>query len=161
MATIRTAAAQPTLRIRRVIPSASLMSFQGEALGLLWRAAQQSSASQVAPVVVRYWSMENDTVDVEVALPIAELVDLDAGEVVVDALPGGGLMEHRHVGSHDTLGDAYGDLAAAVGDRATSGPAWEVYEWIPQGVAPDPASWPSPAEWTTLLVQPLEPEERR
>jgi hypothetical protein len=36
-----------------------------------------------------------------------------------------------------------------------NGPAWEVYEWIDLTREPDPQSWPAPADWRTLLVQPI------
>jgi hypothetical protein len=77
---------------------------------------------------------------------------LKAGE-----LPGGPVITTWHLGAHDSLGDAYGRLAAWLTDhdREAAGPAWEVYWWIDASQEPDPSLWPAPTEWRTELVQPL------
>jgi hypothetical protein len=61
----------------------------------------------------------------------------------------------RHDGAHDALGAAYARLAEATGAHEPAGPPWEVYEWIPLHVEPNPATWAPPAQWSTLLVQPV------
>jgi dihydrofolate reductase/effector-binding domain-containing protein len=146
---------QATLSVRQTVPLADLPRAQGESLGEVWRFLDRQGVVPAGPPFVRYHTFGGEQTDVEVGFPVA--LSNGEGRIVAGTLPGGPAVVTRHLGSHDTLAEAYDRLQKAVTEhrRETAGPGWEVYEWIDPAVEPDPARWPPPAEWRTVLVQPV------
>jgi effector-binding domain-containing protein len=147
---------QPVLSIRRNVAVAELAQAQGESLGALWRLLHGRGLVPAGPPFVRYHTFGETETDVEVGVPVADGVTGDA-PVEAGVLPGGAAITTWHLGSHDSLGDAYGRLTAWLSEhrREAGGAAWEVYWWIDGSREPDPATWPPPTEWRTELVQPV------
>jgi effector-binding domain-containing protein len=147
---------QPVLSIRRNVAVAELAQAQGESLGALWRSLHGRGLVPVGPPFVRYHTFGETETDVEVGVPVADGVTGDA-PVEAGVLPGGAAITTWHLGSHDSLADAYGRLTAWLNEhrREAGGAAWEVYWWIDASRVPDPATWPPPTEWRTELVQPV------
>jgi effector-binding domain-containing protein len=147
---------QPVLSIRRNLAVAELAQAQAESLRALWRVLNGRGLVPVGPPFVRYHTFGETETDMEVGVPTAEGA---TGDVPVEAgmLPGGAAITTWHLGSHESLGDAYGRLTAWLNEhrREAGGAAWEVYWWIDASREPDPASWPPPSEWRTELVQPV------
>jgi effector-binding domain-containing protein len=143
------------LSIRQTVPVADLPITQGESLNELWRLLRDEGCTPSGPPFVRYHAFNDVQTDVEVGVPVDGDVN-GRGRIVRGELPGGRAVTTVHLGSHDRLGEAYGRLADGVAAHGgADGPAWEVYEWINPTREPDPQSWPAPADWRTLLVQPI------
>jgi effector-binding domain-containing protein len=147
---------QPVLSIRKNVAVAELAQAQGESLAALWRLLHGRGLMPVGPPFVRYHTFGETETDVEVGVPVAEGVTGDTS-VEAGVLPGGAAITTWHLGSHDSLADAYGRLTAWLNEhgRDAAGAAWEVYWWIDPSREPDPATWPPPTEWRTELVQPV------
>jgi effector-binding domain-containing protein len=146
----------PVLSIRDNVAVAELAEAQGERLRELWQSLQSQGRSPVGPPFVRYHTFGEAETDVEVGVPVHEGA---AGErrIAVGELPGGAAITTWHLGAHDSLGEAYGRLAAWLKehDRKAAGAAWEVYWWIDANRELDPSTWPAPPKWRTELVQPI------
>jgi effector-binding domain-containing protein len=110
----------------------------------------------VGPPFVRYHTFGETETDVEVGVPVTEGAS-GQGTIEAAVLPGGAAITTWHLGSHDSLADAYGRLTAWLNEhrREARGAAWEVYWWIDASREADPATWPPPTEWRTELVQPI------
>jgi effector-binding domain-containing protein len=147
---------QPVLSIRRNVAVAELAQAQGKSLGALWRLLHGRGLVPVGPPFVRYHTFGETETDVEVGVPVADGVTGDA-PVEAGVLPGGAAITTWHLGSHDSLADAYGRLTTWLNEhrREAGGAPWEVYWWIDASREPDPATWPPPTEWRTELVQPV------
>lgn len=144
-----------TLRVWDTIDPSQLPEFQGRACSLIWAALQEQGVTSPEHAYVRYHSMSESHMEVEVGLPVDDSVT--AGEsVTVGALHVGPALVHRHEGGHENLGEAYAILAAVdTAGLVRSGAPWEVYEWFTFEQAPNSADWPAQDQWRTLLVQPL------
>jgi effector-binding domain-containing protein len=154
--TIEDREAQPTIYVRNTVPVAELMSVQGAALTAMHAFLSERGVAPAGAPYVRYHTFGGGETDVEVGVPVAAAVD-GTGPLTPGTLPAGPVARLVHMGAHDTLGDSYGRLSAWVteSDREPAGTGWEVYHWIDLTEAPDPASWPAPADWRTDLVQPV------
>lgn len=142
------------LRMRETVETARLTEFQGRALSAIWAALQAAGKTSPEHPYMRCHHETDTSMDIEVGLPVDD--SEYSGPATIGSLPGGSALVHTHHGSHATLGDAYATVAAASTDGlARAGAAWEVYEWCDFQSEPNPAAWPIPEDWTTLLVQPL------
>lgn len=146
---------QPMLSIRQTVPVADLPSTQGECLNELWSLLRDERHTPAGPPFVRYHTFDDVQTDVEVGVPVDGDVN-GRGRIVRGELPGGRAVTTVHLGSHDRLAEAYARLEDGVAAHGgANGPAWEVYEWIDLTHEPDPQNWPAPADWRTVLVQPI------
>ncbi|GAA1852222.1 GyrI-like domain-containing protein [Asanoa iriomotensis] len=146
---------QPVLSIRQTIPVAELTQAQGASLHELWQVLQDGGITPAGAPFVRYHTFGDVETDVETGVPVAEPAD-GTGRVRAGELPSGRAVRTVHLGGHDRLGEAYNRIQEWLETHGTAtGPAWEVYEWIDLAVEPDPAAWPSPADWRTQLIQPV------
>lgn len=154
---IRQLPARRVLQVRETVDTDRLTEFQGRAFAAIWAALQAAGKTSTEHPYMRCHHEDATSMDVEVGLPIDDVEY--AGSVTAGSLPGGPALVHTHYGSHAKLGDAYAAVATASTDGlARAGAPWEVYEWCDFQSEPNPATWPLPDDWTTLLVQPLEPQ---
>ncbi|MET8862847.1 dihydrofolate reductase family protein [Nonomuraea sp. NPDC004580] len=147
------------LRMRETVPIERLTEFQGRALAAIWAALKADGRTSPEHPYMRCHHETDTTMDVEVGLPLDEPGDLEERSDPLSAgtLPGGPALVHTHYGNHATLGEAYAAVSAAdTAGLVRVGPPWEVYEWCDFLTEPNPATWPQPDNWTTLLVQPLD-----
>ncbi len=148
---------QRVLYVRDRVPPADLPAFQGRALQAIWSVLDPARLTHPGHPYVRYHLVTEREMDVEVGVPVTTEA-VGGGTVRVGSLPGGAALTHRHIGSHQHLGGAYAALGAGdANGLVPAGAPWEVYEWITFDAEPDPARWPSPDDWRTLLVQPMTP----
>lgn len=148
---------QRVLYVRDTVSPGDLPVFQGRALQAIWSVLDPTQLAAPGHPYVRYHLVTDREMDVEVGVPVTTDAVAD-GTVRVGSLPAGAALTHRHMGSHHRLGDAYAALGAGDANGSVpAGPPWEVYEWITFDTEPDPARWPTPDDWRTLLVQPLTP----
>jgi effector-binding domain-containing protein len=147
---------QSTLSIRQTVPLNELQQAQGESLGALWSYIQRRGVRPAGQPFVRYHTFGAETTDVEVGIPVTGPAS-GSGRIAGGELPGGPALATSHIGSHDTLADAYRRLQVGLEEhgRDAAGAGWEVYEWIDPAVEPNPASWPAPSRWRTRLIQPI------
>lgn len=153
---------QPILFVRETVPVSKLGEAQGEMLGALRNYLRQQGVRPAGPTFVRYHSFGASESDLELGVPVAEPL-AGEGRVVGGTLPGGPALTLWHLGPHDDrLGEAYRRLHAWPGEhgRTIAAPGWEVHCWIDAGKESGPEAWPAPADWRTLLVQPLADDER-
>lgn len=154
-AEIRQLPARRVLQMRETVEPDRLTEFQGRAFAAIWAALQAAGKTSSEHPYMRCHHETPTSMDVEVGLPVDDAEY--SGPVMIGSLPGGPALVHTHHGSHAKLGDAYAAIAAASTDGlAREGAPWEVYEWCDFQSEPNPATWPLPDDWTTLLVQPLE-----
>jgi effector-binding domain-containing protein len=144
------------LSIRKNVAITQLADAQGERLRELWQSLASRGLAAIGPPFVRYHTFGETETDVEVGMPVSGGTAGD-GRIAAGELPGGAAISTWHLGAHDTLGEAYGRLAAWLQehDREAAGAAWEVCWWIDPSKEPDPSTWPAPTEWRTELVQPI------
>jgi effector-binding domain-containing protein len=142
--------------IRGTIPTARLRETMGERIPALLGFVQGGGARATGPIFVRYHTFGEVETDVEIGLPVAEVV-AGAGQIAAGELPGGPGISTVHLGAHDALGEAYGRLAAWQQEhgREPDGPGWEIYYWIDPTRENVPANAQDPASWRTRLVQPI------
>jgi effector-binding domain-containing protein len=147
---------QPVLSIRQTVELARLTEAQGERLRELWSFINRQGVEPAGPPFVRYHTFGETETDLEVGIPVVDVVSGE-GRIVFGELPGGAAITTWHIGSHDRLADAYARLNAWPKEhgREADGAAWEVYTWIDPRLEPDPSAWPAPSEWRTQLVQPI------
>ena len=147
---------QPVVSIRATVPIAELAQHQGDRLAALAGYLQQHGVQPAGPPFVRYHTFGETETDLEGGIPVAAPV-AGEGRIAGGVLPGGPAVTTWHVGSHDTLRDAYARLAAwlQAHGREPAGAPWEVYHWIDPGQYGGPASWPDPSRWRTELIQPI------
>jgi dihydrofolate reductase/effector-binding domain-containing protein len=151
---IRELPEQRTVYLRETVPTENLTEFQSRAFAAIWATLQAARTTSTQHPYMRCHAESGDTMDVEVGLPVHN--EDFSGPALIGSLPGGPALVHTHHGSHATLGDAYAALDAAPTDGLTrTGARWEVYRWCDFHAEPNPATWPLPDDWTTLLVQPL------
>lgn len=145
------------LVVRETIAVPQLPEFQGRAFLAIWTALQVQGATSSEHPYVRYHSISDTDMDVEVGLPVEPTIVGD-DTVTVGSLHEGPALTHFHIGGHESLGQGY--QALAEGDApglVPAGAPWEVYQWIAFERPPDPATWPPQEQWRTTLVQPLRP----
>lgn len=102
---------QPVVSIRATVRIVDLAEHQGDRLSALSGYLQQRGAQPAGPPFVRYHTFEGTETDLEVGIPVVAPV-ADEGRIAGGALPGGPAVTTWHIGSHDTLGDAYARLDA-------------------------------------------------
>lgn len=103
----------------------------------------------------RYLDVSGPELEVEVGLPLADLV-AGNGDILCKPLPAGPAATTWHVGHYEGLGNAHAALAEWVraNRRVAAGGPWELYY-------SDPSDDDDPRGWRTQVVLPLVPLVRR
>ncbi|WP_233265439.1 GyrI-like domain-containing protein [Leifsonia sp. AG29] len=107
--------AQPTAVVRAQIRMDELPAFFSRALHDSMTVLQSQGAHPAGPPFGKYYGMPTDVVEVEAGYPTSSAIQ-PAGDVVPGTLPGGRVVEALHVGSYDTLQEAYADVRRYFGD---------------------------------------------
>ena len=133
--------AQPYLGIRTKATIDTLGGIMGPLFGEVYGYIRQSGQAPAGMPFAIYHSMEDDTVEVECAMPVASPM---AGSARVQAgeLPAGTLATVTHLGPYDGLRHTWLALTEWMhlqGFKAAGAP-WEVYVTDP-GAEPDQSKW--------------------
>ena len=127
-------------------PMAELRTLFDTAFSGLFPVLGLRGVHPAGPAFALYHRMPDDTVDIEVGVPIeadlGEPAELD-GDLVVEQsrIPAGRVAAISHLGGYEGLGQAWDDFMAAVGRSGATPqlPFWEVYFTEPSPEA-DPAT---------------------
>lgn len=138
---------QPSAVVRERVRMDELPAFFSRAFHDTMAALTAQGRHPAGPPFGKYYGMPTDTVDVEAGFPASQPIE-PSGSVVPGVLPGGRIVEAIHVGSYDTLQEAYADVQRYFRDHdLTPGEAmWESYLSDP-GAEPDPARWRTQISW--------------
>ncbi|MBK7078206.1 MAG: GyrI-like domain-containing protein [Myxococcales bacterium] len=141
-----TLTATPAIAIRTQLGPAELPAFFGRAFGELAACARDQIAG---PPFARYHRADASGFDVEAVMPVRAPVAV-AGRVAALALAGGPAVQIKHVGPYDQLMPTYAALDRWLVEhhRTRSDAVREVY-------LTNPADEPDPADWVTLVIQPV------
>jgi effector-binding domain-containing protein len=154
---------QPVIVGRKRVQRAEISAAIGQVLGHVFQFAQQRGIALTGFPFTRYVDVGPGLITMEPGMRIAgsgqEPLHIDAawlqatGEAAVraDTLPGGPAAFTVHMGSYDTLADAYGAIQQWIESEGLTpaGPPWECY-------VTDPAEHPNPADWKTEVYWPLQ-----
>ena len=137
--------AQPTAAIRVTKAAAELSVAFGELLPVVGTAVGQRGGSFSGPPFLRYHSMDSDTFDVEIGMPLHGAIaglpaieSVERGQVGASELPGGRAVMWLYTGPYAELGwgwDEFNAWMASNGHKGTV--AWESYIDNPDMVPPD------------------------
>jgi effector-binding domain-containing protein len=117
-----------TAVVRETVPMSELTGFFDRAFGAVMAAAQDQDVAVTGPPFAMYLGMPTETVDIAAGFPTDRAVS-PAGGVVPSELPGGRAGQLLHVGSYDSLEQAYGRLMGWLGEQGLvpSQVMWETY----------------------------------
>ena len=140
---------QPCAVVRERVRIDQLPAFFSRAFADAMTALTAQGRHPTGPPFGKYYGMPTDIVDVEAGFPTSQPIE-PSGSVVPGALPGGRVVEAIHVGSYDTLQEAYADVQRYFRDHdLTPGEVmWESY-------LSDPSAEPDPARWRTQISWPV------
>lgn len=138
---------QPTIAVRIMVPMSEMdvSALFATYLPQLFESIAQSGQSPTGAPFARYFEFGPEQADVEVGIPVdTPTLDLPPtedrlGEIGASQLPGGLTAKVAHLGSYDTLGDAYDPFHEWIhqqGHDEGTGP-WESYVDDPDQVADD------------------------
>lgn len=141
-----TLAGTPAIAIRTQLTQAELPAFFGRAFGELAACARDRGAG---PPFARYHRADASGFDVEAVLPVRAPVAV-SGRVAAIELAGGPAVQIKHVGPYDQLMPTYAALDRWLAEhhQARADAVREVY-------LTNPAEEPDPADWVTLVIQPV------
>lgn len=142
-------AAQPISAIRLTTSQEAVGEALGEALPEVWGVLESQGITPAGPPIVRYYSFDNDTLELDAGMPTVEPAPAH-GRVQPAMLPAGRAAVGDHIGPYDTLRETYAALEAWMSGEGLTpreGP-WEVY-------LTDPGEVPDPAQWRTQIVWPV------
>lgn len=119
--------ARSTAVVRIEGPAADLPRMMSEAFSLTMGAISAAGASFAGHPFARYETF-GPRIVAEVGFPFSGMVT-PGGRVHVRELPGGRAVMTRHVGSYDTIGDAWRQVQVWMTehDLVSSGAPWEAY----------------------------------
>lgn len=141
--------AQTTAVVADTVPMAEIGSFFERAFCAVAEVVARQGVTPTGAAFGYYPSMPTDTIDVEVGM-VTDRPVAPEGEVVASELPAGEVAHAIYVGSYESLGAAYGELAqwiAAQGRQPAVG-MWEVY-------LTEPTPETDPSSMRTELFWPL------
>jgi effector-binding domain-containing protein len=144
-----TLAPRTVLGVRETVQPEAMTEFFGRAFDRAYSAAQELGAEVNGAPVAVYRGDPEHGFDVTAGFPVVGTVAASPGVEVVN-LPAGQAVTAIHVGSYDSMKDAYAEIYAWMRDAGVTPaePMWEEY-------LTDPASTPDPAQWRTRIVFPL------
>jgi effector-binding domain-containing protein len=134
--------------VRETVPMSELTGFFDRAFHTVMEAVQEQGVAVTGPPFAMYYGMPGESVDVAAGFPTAGPVS-GADGVSTSALPGGRVVQLLHVGSYDSLEQAYGRIMGWMEEHGHR-PAevmWESYLNEPSADAPE--------ESQTLITWPL------
>jgi AraC-like DNA-binding protein/effector-binding domain-containing protein len=152
--------AQPVLVVRRRVKRSEIAATIGAVLPGIFQYAQQRGLALSGHPFTRYLESGPGMVTMEPgmritggsgALSLAGAVGAVADDgVVEDALPGGSVASTIHVGTYETLPQAYAALEIWMDSQGlrSAGAPWEAY-------ITDPAEHPDPKDWRTEVCWPV------
>ncbi len=154
---IRDLGPQPTVCVRVAEPTSRLGELFGELLPLVAERIADLGGETAGPPYGRYYAYTREHVDLEIGVPVVAPVgnlppagEAPRGELAAGELPGGRAAIVEHLGSYETLNQAYGRLEAWLherGEQPGHGP-WESY-------IDDPAEVPDASQLRTEVIWPL------
>jgi effector-binding domain-containing protein len=114
--------------VRGHISVAEIPTFLGNAFTQVPAVAAQQGLRLTGAPYARYRFAPDGTLDAEAGFPVSGVV-APAGQVEPGTLPGGTVARTLHVGSYDTVADAYGAAESYLTDNGyePAGVAWECY----------------------------------
>jgi effector-binding domain-containing protein len=134
--------------VRETVPMSELTAYFDRAFHAVMAAAEAQGVAIAGPPVAVYHGMPGESVDVAAGFPISAPVASAEGGVVASELPAGRAAQLLHVGSYDSLEQAYGRIVTWLGEQGLT-PAevmWESYLNEPDPDDPDGAetliTWP-------------------
>lgn len=135
--------------VRETVMPEGMTEFFGRAFDKAYAAVQEQGAEVNGAPVAVYRGDPEHGFDVTAGFPVVGTVEASPGVEVVN-LPTGQAISAVHVGSYDSMKDAYAEISAWMHKEhlTPAEPMWEEY-------LTDPASTPDPAEWRTRIVFPL------
>lgn len=146
---------QPVLVSRRCAPRSGIAAAVGDVLPRVFQHAQEHGIEIVGRPFVRYLDANPEMMTFEPGMPVSpgRAPDTAAREeagLALESLPGGTVATTIHVGSYETLPEAYAAIERwmASEGKAAAGAPWESY-------LTDPSTVPDPAEWRTEVVWPV------
>lgn len=152
--TVKTLEPQPTVTIRRQCRTGDVGETLDEILPAVHAYLVRLGIQPAGPPFTRYHDFGGGKegekpVDLEAGLPVKSAI-VGEGEIQAGELPGGMVARTWHVGSYETLPDAYQALRNWIKARGQnpSGPPWEIY-WT------DPEKEPAPVQWKTEVIWPI------
>lgn len=135
--------------VRETVPMADLTSYFDRAFHATMAAAEAQGVPIAGPPVAVYYGMPGESVDVAAGFPTAQPIAPD-GAVTTAELPGGRAVQLLHVGTYDSLEQAYGRIMAWIGEQGLT-PADVMWESYLNEPSPD-----HPEESQTLITWPVE-----
>lgn len=137
----------PVAAVRETVAMSALTGFFDRAFQAVMAVAQAQDVPITGPPFALYYGVPTDSVDIAAGFPTAGPVS-PADGVTASELPGGRAARLLHVGSYDSLGQAYGRLVGWLGEQGLR-PAevmWESYLNEPSEDAPEESqtliTWP-------------------
>ena len=127
---------RPAAVVRLAGPVADLPRLMGEAFDLTLTAITEGDATPAGPPFARYLAFAPE-VEAEVGFPFSGTIT-PGGRVELRELPGGTAVKTTHVGSYDTVGEAWERAQTWMKEheRTPSGPPWEAYLTGPEEPGP-------------------------
>jgi uncharacterized protein YndB with AHSA1/START domain/effector-binding domain-containing protein len=141
--------AQLAAVIHLTIPRSEIRSAMGPALAEAIAAVKAQGIGPAGPWFTHHLKMNPATFDFEICVPVTAPV-APVGRVKPSIFPAVTVARTIYRGDYAGLGEAWGEFKAWIAaNRHTAGP--DLYECYPVG----PESSPNPADWRTVLSQPL------
>ncbi len=149
---------QPIAAARYQVAPADISSAMGEAFQRVFAHVGRVGGIPAGPPLAAYHSFDEQSIDVEIGVPIVTPIQEDPSSSESDLppvrnseLPGGLVATTTHVGPYDGLEAAWTAVMGWIEDHGHE-PAdlvcWECY-------LTDPAAEPDPSRWRTDLYVPL------
>ncbi len=135
-ATVHARTPTPTVAVRVRAPVAEMGALFETHLPNIAHGVADRGGEPAGPPYGRYHTMDAETVDVEIGVPVASpigdlrpLAECEAGEMGRSELPGGQVAVAVHRGSYAGLGQTYPALQEWIGEqgRSIGGAPWESY----------------------------------
>ena len=135
--------------IRLTVPRADLPKVMGPAIGDLAATLQAQGIPPSGALFARHVRLDDAVFDLEVGFPVGGAVTA-VGRVVPGGLPAATVVRATYHGGYEGLARAWGALRRwmELHRHTSAAEFWEVY-------AVGPATAPAPADWRTVLHQPL------
>lgn len=147
---IETVEPAKVLGIRRKVGRMEIGDFFMEALPKCHAFATENGMQMTGMPVGVYYESNDEGFDMVAGVQVAE-VTATTDEIKEFELPGGRAAKGIHVGHYDNLTDTWSEVTKFIESSGESArmPCWEEY-------LTDPGEVADPAEWKTLIVEPLE-----
>ncbi len=138
---------QPTLGMRSIMPVEKLPEFFGKAYGGVMAYLGELGEYPSGMPFAAYHNLDMDALDIEAGFPVSKKFE-GKGEIRAGTIPAGKFISTMHVGSYDSVKDAYYALIQWAKQKGfeTTGISYEYY-------LNDPSSDPSIIPETEVRIQ--------